>query len=146
MPTMSEALREALESDCSHSLEPVMAARRPEDLAALLELVTKPSNTEQRLKALHALGRWQDEAAVPIIARVIPELNEVERSRAIDALGRIGGPEALDTVLKHTTDPSPHVRKFVVHALKRADAPKAREALKLIKQNDPVEFVRASVK
>jgi HEAT repeat protein len=146
MTTMSKALREALESDCGHSLETVVAERRPEDLGALLEAVTKPANSEQRLKALHLLGRWKDEAAVPVLTRVIPELNEVERSRAIDALGRIGGPEALTTVLKHATDPSPHVRKFVVYALKRIDDPKAREALQRIKQDDPAEFVRSTVK
>jgi HEAT repeat protein len=145
MATMSEALRAALNSDCGHSLEPIVADRRPEDFQALLEVAARPPSAEYRLKALHLLGRWGEESAVRVIEQVLPELNEVERCRAIEALGWIGGSEAQAVVLKHADDPSPHVRKFVVYALTRLDTPKARDTLQWIKQNDPVEFVRATV-
>lgn len=146
MSTMSEALRGALDSDCGHSLEPILADRRPEDFQALLQAVALPSKAEYRLKALHLLGRWGEKSAVPVIERVLPELNELERCRAIDALGRLGGSEAQAAVLKHADDHSPQVRKFVVYALTRLDSPKARDTLQRIKQNDPAEFVRAAVR
>lgn len=146
MPAMSEALREALESDCGHSLEPVVAERNPQDFQALLAVVEQPSQTDERLKALHLLGRWGEQSAVPVIRRLLPELNELERCRAIDALGRLGGPEAQAVVLEHADDPSPQVRKFAVHALTRLDTPKARDVLQRIKQDDPAEFVRKAVR
>lgn len=146
MPAMSEALQEALKSDCGHSLEPVVAERNPQDFQALLAVVERPSQTGDRLKALHLLGRWGDQSAVPVISRLLPELNELERCRAIDALGRLGGAEAQAVVLEHADDPSPQVRKFTVHALTRLDTPKARDVLQRMKQGDPAEFVRKTVR
>jgi HEAT repeat protein len=146
MPTISEALREALESDCAHSLEPVLKARRSEDYQALLEFLEQPPKPELRLTALHLLGRWGDRTVVSAIQRVLPDLDELGRCRAIDALGRLGGPEARAEMLKQTDDPSPQVRKFVVHALKRLGGPNAQDALQRIKQHDPAEFVRGAVR
>ena len=126
MANLSEALRAALDSDCGHSLEPVVEARREEDFDALLEEVARPSRPDYRLKALHLLGRWGDSDAAAAIGRALPGFDELERCRAIDALGRLGGGEALEVVLKHAEDPSAQVRKFVVHALALQDDPKAR--------------------
>jgi HEAT repeat protein len=145
MPAMSEALREALKSDCGHSLEPVVAERNPQDFQALLVVVERPSQMDDRLKALHLLGRWGDQRAVPVISRLLPELTALERCRAIDALGRLGGAEAQAVVLEHADDPSTQVRKFAVHALTRLDTPKAREVLQRMKRDDPAEFVRRTV-
>lgn len=143
MANLSEALRAALESDCGHSLEPIVEARREEDFDALLEEIAKPTKADYRLKALHLLGRWGDSDAVAAIGRALPGFDELERCRAIDAVGRLGGAEALEVVLKHVEDPSAQVRKFVVHALARQDAPKARDAMQRIKRDDPADFVRA---
>src|SRR5262245_42484016 len=123
-----ETLDEALNSDCGHSLDDVLKARREEDFARLLGIVERPATPEHRLKALHLLALWGDRRAVGPIRGVLPALDEIARARAIDALGRLGGPEALDAVLAHANDPSPHVRKFVVHGLRRSNDARARAA------------------
>lgn len=144
MVQASKELGLALESDCGHSLEDVIARKTPQDFKALQNLLSMDPaiNPQQRIKALHLLGRWGDPAAVPAILKILPELEEVSRSRAIDALGRLGSADALSAVLEYVNDPSPNVRKFVVHALSRTDAPKAKKKLKEIRDKDTEPFVR----
>jgi HEAT repeat protein len=138
-----ETLNEALNSDCGHSLDDVVKARREEDFIRLLDVVEQPATPEHRLKGLHLLALWGDRRAVAAIRRVLPGLDEIARARAVDALGRLGGPDALEVLLAHTSDPSPHVRKFVVHGLKRSDDGRARAALNTMASRDPADFVRA---
>ena len=144
MEDLSKGLREAMESDCAHSLEKVMVEKSPEDFHALQRFLSMDASIAplQRLKALHLLGRWEDPASVPAIIRILPQLNEIGRSRAIDALGRLGSTEAMAAIFEHADDPSANVRKFVVHAMSRTNVPEAIKKLKEIEESDDQPFIR----
>lgn len=144
MANLSDELLRALESDCGHTLEPVLAEKKQDRFEALRALLymdpsIKPAH---RQRALYLLGRWGNPAVVADIRRVLPQLEELERITAIDALGRLGTPEALAGVVEHINDPSPDVRRFVAIALTRIDTPQAQAKLNEIARNDPVDFVR----
>lgn len=145
--TMSTALREALESDCAHGLEPVLQTRENKDFKALQGFLSKQPSTKTkpyRAKAMYLLGRWGDPAPVKAIRRLLPRLDEMERVTAIDALGRLGTEEALQGVLKCSDDPSPQVRKFVVKALAKLNRPEATQRLKKMSSKDSVNWVRTT--
>ena len=144
MAEMSKELKEALGSDCAHSLEDIMAAKKPGDFSALQGLLTMdPSvDPETRSKALHLLGRWGDPKAVPAIVKILPELDEVGRCRAIDALGRLGTKEGFGAIVDYTNDTSASVRKFVVYALSKDKAAATKKKLKEIEDKDPQPFIR----
>ena len=144
---MSKALREALESDCAHSLEPVLKNREKGDFLALqqyLSLHPSVKTKQYRAKAIYLLGRWGDPAPVNALRRILPRLDESERITAIDALGRLGTDEALTGVLAYANDSSPNIRKFVVHALARINSPTARTTLEKMSSKDSVDRVRAT--
>ena len=145
MAAMSNELLAALESDESGDLDEIVRRRRQEDFETLLRLLSMDPSGKQahRVKALYALGRWGNPAAVPAIRRLLPHLDEDERTRAIDALGRLGTREALQSILEYANDASLFVRKFVTLALGRIGAPEARAKLKEIERSDPAEHIRA---
>lgn len=144
MADTSKELFRLLESDCGHTLEPVLAEKEQatfESLRSLLSLA--PSvNPTHRQRALYLLGRWGNPAVVADIRRIIPQLDEYERITAVDALGRLGTEEALAGIIEHTNDPSPDVRRFVVIALGRINSPQAQDKLREIEASDQVDFVR----
>ena len=144
MVHISNELSEALESDCGHSLEDVIDRKAPEDFRALQNFLSMDPtiNSQQRIKALHLLGRWGDPVAVPTIVQILPDLDEVGRSRAIEALGRLDSSDGFAAILEHVNDPSPNVRKFVVNALGKTSQPGAQKKLKEIEDKDTEAFVR----
>lgn len=144
MVQISNKLREALESDCGHSLEEVIDRKTPEDFRTLQNFLSMDPaiDSQQRIKALHLLGRWGDPAAVPAIVQILPELDEIGRCRAIDALGRLDSSDGLTAILEYVNDPSPNVRKFVVNALGKTSLPGAQKRLKEIENEDAEAFVR----
>lgn len=145
MPSISNELLRALESDESCELDQIVKDGNQEDLEALQSLLSMdPSvHPEHRRKALYALGRWGDPTSVSAIKALLPQLDEGERIAAVDALGRLGTQEAFEGVVDYVTDPSPHVRKFAIHALGRIGTPEARAKLVEIEAADSVEYVRA---
>jgi HEAT repeat protein len=147
MKNFSIELTNAVESDCAHSMEQLMEAKRDQDFTGLLSLLKKDADgSYAKVKALYALGRWGNQSAAPSIREVIPNLNEIERLTAVDALGRLGSTDALDGVIQLREDPSPHVRKFVVKALSRFKKPKAEKELELMQNEDKEEFIREYAK
>ena len=143
MKNFSAELTNALESDCAHSMEPLMKGKRSEDFDDLVELLAEDvGESNMKVKALYALGRWGDTKAVTAIGKFLPSFNESERVTAVDALGRLGSAPALNSVISLKEDPSSNVRKFVVKALSRFNKPKADKELKFIQENDKEPFVR----
>ncbi len=143
MSNFSIELTNVLESDCAHSMEPLMEAKRSEDFENLVGLLDQDvGESFSKVKALYMLGRWGDAKAAAAISKVLPGFNELERVAAIDALGRLGSAPALVSVITLKEDPSPNVRKFVAKALSRFNKPKADKELKFIEENDKEAFVR----
>ena len=143
MNNFSVELTQAIESDCAHAMEALMQAKRKEDFDSLLELLEQDvDESNAKVRALYALGRWGDNKATTVIVKALPSFNELERVTAVDALGRMGGTDALDSVITLKEDPSPNVRKFVVRALSRFKKVKADKELKSMIANDKEEFVR----
>lgn len=145
MPKISEKLLRALESDEACEIGLIVKERKKEDFDALLTLLSIDPliNPKHRAKAIYALGRWGDPAAVVAIRKILPHLDEAGRIGAIDALGRLGTKKALEGILKYLNDPSPHVRKFVTRALGRINTREARAKLRDIAAKDSVDYVRA---
>ncbi len=147
MAKLSAALTNALTSDCAHSVEDVLKAKRAKDHTDLIELVSKDSaNSEAKSRALFVLGRWGDSAAVAPIAKALPDLDEVGRVSAVDALGLLNTAKAMDAIVTMSDDSSPHVRKFVARALARFSKPKAESTLKTMEKIDQEGFVREQAK
>ncbi len=144
MKQFSTELTNAIESDCAHSMEPLMEAKRSQDLKDMLDLLKEDVGTSNaRARALYALGRWGDPKVVEQISEALPLFNDLERASAIDALGRLGSAPALASVISLQDDPSMQVRKFVVRALSRFKGAKAAKALKYMEENDSEDLVRA---
>lgn len=146
MPKLSKELKAALESDCAHSLEAAAASLSERDLDALVEIVDAAADPIRRQNAISLLGRSGYAAAVPAIARVLPEVGEDERCRAISALGKMGGAEAIKAVVNCAGDDSPQVRKFAGYALREIDEPAAAAALKKLERDESVDWVRKALK
>jgi HEAT repeat protein len=148
MIEMSTELNAALESDESGALDRLIRRRMREDFEALLDLLTMDPSVERqhRVKAIYALGRWGDPAAVAPLRGLLPRLDADERVRAIDSLGRLGTTEALDSVLEYANDESFYVRKFVTRALGRSNTLKARRKLTEIEHSDPADYIRSLAK
>lgn len=146
MNDYSAELKDALQSDCAHSMEPLMEARNPQDYADMLALLSGDSSDQARARVLFTLGRWGDSKAVPEIRKALPTLDEVGRLTAIDALGRLNTAPALEGVLELTNDPSPHVRISVLKALSRFDKPKAARSLQKMMESEKEKFVKEYAK
>ena len=119
MTSMSPELRRAMESECATGVEEIVAARRPEDLAALRALLRADADVPPSLRqnAIHILGRWADSESAPAIRSLLPTFDERERMNAVEALGRLDGPDAEAAVLDLAGDDSPDVRRFAAYAL-----------------------------
>ncbi len=144
MAELPEDLRQALEADDAQELGELLRRRRQEDFEALRTLLTTDPSVppDHRTKALYALGQWGDPTIVPTITRILPQLDERGRMSALSALGHLGTPEAVAAIIEHVNEPSPQVRKIAILALSRSAAPEAREKLREIATNEPVEWVR----
>lgn len=135
-------IAEALQAEESGPLDAIIAARRPEDLAALRDVARNEDGAfdgSVQRKALYALGRWGDPALAVDIQEVIPRLNPPARIAAIDALGRLGDADSVDAVTAYADDESPQVRKFVVQALGRIGTGTARDELRRIRATETEE-------
>lgn len=146
MSEMSDRLRRALESDDAMGMNRVVRERRDEDLQFLRSLLSPDQQVDprHRARAVNALGKWGDTAAVDPIRELLPNLDEPGRIAAVRALGRLGTPEALNGVLGCATDPSPHVRKSVVNALGSINTPEARAKLQEIADSQELEPIRGA--
>ncbi len=145
MATISKALLDALEVDESCDLDEIIQQRQQADFEALLSLLALEASVKpaHRERALYALGRWGNRAAVAPILGLLPHLEPTERIRTIDALGRLNAQEALAGILDYANDQSPHVRKFVTRALGRINSPEAQTKLREIERHDAVDFIRS---
>lgn len=144
MVNLSEDLSRALESDCASSLSEIIARNRQEDFDAFQDLLATDAdvNQEYLAKAVYALGRWGNPAAVDSILRSLDSLNELGRISAVDALGRLGTEAALSGVMDCANDDSPQVRKFAAIALKSFNNSVARAKLQEMISQEPIDFVR----
>ena len=145
MAAMSKELLDALEFDESGDLDQIIQVGRQEDFEALQRLLSLDASVkpEHRAKALYALGRWGNPAAVDTILSLLPHLAQMERIGAIDALGRLSTQEALEGILKYANDESFHVRKFVTRALCRINTPEAQAKLREIEHSDSADYIRS---
>ena len=146
MDDMSPELRRAMESDCATGVEEVVTARRPDDLAALRELLREDADVPPafRQNAIHILGRWGDSESAAAIRSLLPSFDERGRINAVDALGKLDAPDAEAAVLDLAQDDSPDVRRFAAYALSNRDTEAARRRLREMHGADPARFVRAA--
>ena len=144
MLELSDELRDALNADDAQEFMELLQRRHPRDVRALQALITAdpavPSH--YRTKALYALGWWGDPSVVPMIRRVLPQLDERGRIGAVSALGNLGTAAAVSEIAEHVTDRSEQVRKTAVLALRRVASAKARQKLREVASTDPVKWVR----
>ena len=136
----SEELRNALTSDCAHSMEPLLEKKQSSDFDELLNLVSFGS--ENRRRALFLLGVWEDSRAITPITKVLPELAEVEQMAAINALGRIGTDEAIENLAQFAKSESVDVKRITLQALGRVNTDRARNILEEVTATDPDQFVK----
>ena len=130
-------LRQALDADESCDLDEIIRQHRPADFEALRSLLADPAaGTLRQTRAIYALGRWGDPAAVKAIRDLLPGLGYDGRITAIDALGRLGTEEAVNAILEYANDESLPMRKFVSRALARIGTPRARAALSGLQRDD----------
>jgi HEAT repeat protein len=146
MTSMSRELLRAMESDCATGVEEVIAARRPDDLAALRALLREDAPASQRQNAIHILGRWRDSESAAAIRSLLPMFDERERINAVAALGRLEGPDAEAGALDLAGDDSPDVRRFAADALANLATEAARDRLREMQRADPEPFVRAAAR
>jgi HEAT repeat protein len=145
MSKYSAELTNMLESECAHSMEPMMKAKNRQDFADLMSILSENENKlppQAKARALFALGRWGDNKAVAEISKVLTTLDEVGRLSAVDALGRLNSAPALDSILTISKDPSPHVRKVALKALSRFDKPKAQKGMQSMLAEEKEKFVK----
>jgi HEAT repeat protein len=144
MTSMSSELRRAMESDCATGVEEVVAARRPDDLAALRALLRADADVppSSRQNAIHILGRWGDSDSAAAIRSLLPTFDERERINAAAALGQLDSPDAEAAVMDLSGDDSPDVRRFAAYALSKSASEDARDRLRDMESTDPERFVR----
>lgn len=142
---LTPALKDALDSFEQGGLDRVVRAKRPEDYRALRALAASTSaDPNLRQRAVQALGRWGDTAAVADIAAFLlaPETKDSHRITAIEALGRLGtepGREAVESFAEHS---SAQVRKFVARALGQIGDAAARARLRKMAKGDETAWIR----
>jgi HEAT repeat protein len=146
MTGMSPELSEAMESDCATGVEEIVAARRPDDLAALRALLRPDANVPPsfRQNAIHILGRWGDSESAPAIRSLLPTFDERERMNAVEALSRLDSPDAQAAVLELSRDDSPDVRRFAAYALSNIGTEAALGRLRDLQSADQERSVRAA--
>jgi len=91
----------------------------------------------------YCLGQMQDPAAIPILIKVLEDVNEAPmvRHEAGEALGAIGKPEVLDILEKYSKDPVIEVSETCQIALDRVKWLQKQEALN---DNNPYASVDPS--
>jgi len=140
---LSPELEAALQADEAGALNQIVRARKPEHLAQLRQVAADETAPPlYRSRAIYALGRWGEPAAVADIVRGLPTLTEQGRLSAMDALGRLATPEAERVLADHADDGSPQVRKLVVEGLVRAQGAAAQSTLRAIAERDPEGWLR----
>lgn len=85
----------------------------------------------------------REEAAIPVLARLLGHERAQVRHNAAHALGLIAQPEIVPPLLGTLHDPNPGVRDQVAWALGRSGSPAALEALAELRQTDPDLKVRS---
>ena len=146
MKNISNEVSKALESECAHSMEQLLENKISQNFTDLTEVLSSDTaNNDDKAKALYALGRWGDKAAVAAIIKSLPKLDEIGRVSAVDALGRLDSEESFAAIEKLSTDNSPYVRKFTAQTLLRSKKAKAAKILKSMKAKETVEFVRRHI-
>lgn len=140
---LAPELEAALQAEEAGALNQIVQARRPEHLAQLrLVAADETAPALYRSRAIYALGRWGDPAAVADIVRGLPTLTEQGRLSAMDALGRLATPEAERVLAANAGDASPQVRKLVVEGLVRTKGAVADSTLRVIAERDPEGWLR----
>jgi HEAT repeat protein len=140
---LSPELEAALQAEEAGTLNQIVRARRPEHLAQLRQVAADETAPPlYRSRAIYALGRWGDPAAVADIVRGLPTLNEQGRLSAMDALGRLATPDAERVLTDYAGDASPQVRKLVVEGLARTQGAAAQSTLRGIAERDPEGWLR----
>lgn len=142
MSKYSAILSHALESECAHSMEPLMQAKNTEDFTSMIDMLADDSPAQYKARALFALGRWGDNKATSAICKAVPNMDEVCRLTAADSLSRLNSAAALDGLLNMANDVSPHVRKVVLKGLTRFDKPKAKLGFETIQEAEKERFVQ----
>jgi HEAT repeat protein len=140
----SAELRRVFASDCATGVDDFLARASAADRDAVVAALEAPPDRSggDLQTAIHIAGRMGEPRAAPLIAALLPDLDERGRINALSALGAIGGREAEDAIVRAGDDPSPDVRRFVVHALSRIATDAARRRLDELAAADPVDFVR----
>jgi HEAT repeat protein len=96
-----------------------------------------------RLGIAWTLGKTQDPAGVPTLARFLRDQNEKLRASAAGALAKIDDKASLEALLTAAEDPDAHVRAAVTNALGRLGEGEPRVYDVLEKRaRDPDRFVR----
>jgi HEAT repeat protein/beta-lactamase regulating signal transducer with metallopeptidase domain len=87
----------------------------------LIALLTDP-DADVRHNVAHALGSFEDEAAVPALKRALSDTNADVRRAVAEALSEIGGAEAITALMGLLKDQDPEIRRIAAEALgKRRD-------------------------
>ena len=143
MKKISREVSNALDSECAHSMEQLLENKISQNFSDLTEVLNSDSvSNNDKAKALYALGRWGDKAAVAAIVKALPKLDEIARVSAVDALGRLDSTESITAIEKLSTDNSPYVRKFTAQTLLRSKKAQAAKILKSMEARETVDFVR----
>jgi HEAT repeat protein len=140
---LSPELEAALQAEEAGALNQIVRARRPEHLVQLRQVAADETAPPlYRSRAIYALGRWGEPAAVADIVRGLATLDEQGKLSAMDALGRLATPEAEQVLAGYAGDASPQVRKLVVQGLARTTGAAARSTLRAIAERDPEGWIR----
>ena len=87
----------------------------------LIALLADP-DADVRHNVAHALGSFEDEAAVPALKRALSDTNADVRRAVAEALSEIGGAEAITALMGLLKDQDPEIRRIAAEALgKRRD-------------------------
>lgn len=82
----------------------------------LIALLTDP-DADVRQNVAHALGSFEDEAAVPALKRALNDTNADVRRAVAESLSDIGGAEAITALMGLLKDQDPEIRRIAAEAL-----------------------------
>jgi HEAT repeat protein/beta-lactamase regulating signal transducer with metallopeptidase domain len=82
----------------------------------LIALLSDP-DADVRHNVAHALGGFEDEAAVPALKRALADTNADVRRAVAEALSEIGGAEAITALMALLKDQDPEIRRIAAEAL-----------------------------
>lgn len=114
-----------------------------EDVIRALREALVNEDEDVRLKIVHALGELEDEAAVPVLRRVLSDDESYKvRSLAAWALGEIEAESSVRALIKALEDDNASVREMAAWALGEIESSTAVSALGTVLVNDPAMTVR----